>query len=417
MKTRRLLLIAGYFPPVKISVGSIRPWNLAKYLVAKGWDVTVLTPDISIWNPEHLDGADEVTREIRELKFKMLYTGHRVQFLSPDRYKVSKSKSARLWGGIARVFTRSVGISNWYGWKTSAIEACSHLKPEDIDVILATGAPFDGFDIAYSLGKRLNKPYILDYRDLWTRNAYRFKSAEWVIKKEKFLLENSAAVSVVAPSMKISLERQFNIRGKIHVITNGYDPDDFKNFGKKKTGKFKIIYAGTLLPPQRTLAPILKALCLLGVSDENWEFHYFGQDVDKAKQELIQYGLGKKSILHDNIPRKELYSNIKNADLSIVLHLSSSESTREEKGWIPGKVYELIGLQSQMLVITPNSSDLEEVVRTAGFGKCFDADDSENISLYISQMINGKKAFPNCPEKYSWDYLSDKFDDLLQMVI
>jgi len=43
----KLLFLAYHFPPSQ-AVGSVRAWNMAKYLARLGWEVTVITPDPSL---------------------------------------------------------------------------------------------------------------------------------------------------------------------------------------------------------------------------------------------------------------------------------------------------------------------------------------------------------------------------------
>ena len=159
MKKRpKLLLIAGYFPPVRISTGSIRPWNLARCLIDLGWDVTVLTPKISIWDSKNLDDIERTLENIDKIGIKIIYTNHQLKCLAPARYKLPEGKIYWFFGGVLRVISRFSGIQNWFGWVPSALYACRKLRSSDVDVILATGAPFWGFEIAYRLSKKLKKP-------------------------------------------------------------------------------------------------------------------------------------------------------------------------------------------------------------------------------------------------------------------
>ncbi len=48
IKRPKMLFLACYFPPVHGSA-CVRTWNMAKYLARLGWDVTVVTPDPSLW--------------------------------------------------------------------------------------------------------------------------------------------------------------------------------------------------------------------------------------------------------------------------------------------------------------------------------------------------------------------------------
>lgn len=414
----KLLLIAGYFPPARFSVASIRPWSLAKYLKKRGWEITIVTPDISSWTENNLDRIIEVKREIELSNIKIIYTNLNHKYLNPSRFKVSNSRVVWFLGGIVRRLFRKLGISDWYGWKASALKACKKLLPEDVDIILATGEPWIGFEIAYILGKKLNKPYIMDYRDLWTKSPYKTNENKRNIRLENNLIKNSSGITVVSPLMKKSMLQTFNPAPPINVITNGFDPAELFDIPHTAANnKFNIVYAGTLSSPERSLDSILQALILCKDLIGEWEFHYFGSSHEEAQRTIGTYELEEYCRVHGNIPRRKLYSEIVNANLAIVLHLNNNDPTLEELGWIPGKIYELIGLESNFIVITPEGSDIRKIVDQAGYGKYFDSTEIQRIADYIVEVKNGRIPSEISPNLFSWDKLSMDFEKTRKSVV
>ncbi|GAP18820.1 glycosyltransferase [Levilinea saccharolytica] len=418
--TRRpkLLLLAGYFPPVRISSGSIRPWNLARCLIDLGWDVTVVTPKISIWDLSNLDNVECIKNDIEKMGIRMIYTDHLLKCLAPWRYKLPQGKLFWFFGGVLRVVTRSLGIQNWIGWVPSALHACRKLKPADVDVILATGAPFWGFEVAYRLSKRLNKPYIMDYRDLWTNNPWSPINRKWVMKQERKLLKKSAAVTIVSPISGTVLENKYGITGKVFTITNGYDINDIQNIQAKSFDHFSIIFSGSLISAKMTLATIFRVLRTIKQKERTpkWKFHYFGVNTDVVKNEIAEWGLQKDSVIHGNCPRKEVLSYAKGASLNVVLSSDAGVPTIEDKGVIPGKIFELIGMEASILSIVPKGSAVESVLTEVGV-KSFSHDEVEKIANFIVECMNGHEIKVINKEKYSWETLSKKFDQLLRSVM
>jgi glycosyltransferase involved in cell wall biosynthesis len=415
----KLLLIAGYFPPVRISTGSIRPWNLARCLIDLGWDVTVVTPKISIWDPKNLDNVENVKMDTEKMGLKMIYTDHQLKCLAPWRYNLPKGKIYWFFGGILRVIARFLGIQNWYGWVASALHACRKLRSNDVDVILATGAPFWGFEIAYQLSKRLKKPYIMDYRDLWTDDPWNPVSRRWVINQERRLLNKSAAITIVSPISGEVLSKKFMVNDKIHTITNGFDKNDVQNIQAKPFDHFSIIFAGMLIPPKRTLYPLFRVLNVIKQKNEitcNWKFHYFGPNIEEANKEVIECGLIQESVIHGNLPRKEVLPYIKGASLNVVLSTNSSVPTMEDKGVIPGKIFELIGMEASILPIVPKESAVESVLAEVGV-ECFSPDEIDEIANFMIECMNGHEVKMINKEKYSWEELSKKFDQLLKSIV
>lgn len=413
----KLLLIAGYFPPVRISSGSIRAWNLARYLTELGWEVTIVTPKISVWDSKNLDNVENVKAEIQEIGIKMVYTNHLLTCLAPWRYMPSNNKILWFFGGILRRMTRFLGIQNWVGWVPSALHACRHLKNDDVDVILASGAPFWGFEIAYRLSKRLKKPFVMDYRDLWTDNPFSPENHKWISKLENKLVEHSSAITVVSPISGMILGQKYNTERKIFAITNGYDQDEIRMIEPIELDPFAIIYAGSLHPPRRTLEPLFQALQIVQqTTSVPWKFHYFGPNSSEAEQELEKWGLSDHAKIHGNTPRKEVLAYQKGAMLNVIITSSAKSLTFEDKGVIPGKVFELIGMKASILPIVIRGSSIEDVLHDVGY-PCFEESDQNGIAEFVIENMRGYSIQNSNPEKYSWKELSNEFDQILRNLI
>jgi glycosyltransferase involved in cell wall biosynthesis len=153
------------------------------------------------------------------------------------------------------------------------------LTAKEVDVILATGSPFASFRLAKRLSDRLGCPYVLDYRDPWSGNPHVVKAGrKSTIKEEARLLKDAAAVTIVSRSWALALDRRFNLGKKLHVVANGFDPEELADVEPYDFGHFAIVYAGGFYPPKRVISPVMAALRLVKetlVSTE-WYFHYYG---------------------------------------------------------------------------------------------------------------------------------------------
>ncbi len=63
------------------------------------------------------------------------------------------------------------------------------------------------------------------------------------------MIAGSAAVTTVSPSWARVMDRQFGVGAKLHVVSNGYDPEDLATVEAHHFGHFAIVYAGSLWPP------------------------------------------------------------------------------------------------------------------------------------------------------------------------
>ena len=379
----------------------------------------MVTPKISIWNQKHLDNIEATSKAIEDIGIKMIYTNHHLRCLSPTRYALPRSKVFWFFGGLLRVLARKLGIQNWVGWVSSALHSCRKLKSTDVDVILATGAPFWGFEIANRLSKRLGCPFVMDYRDLWTDNPWSPVRRKWVTDQEKRLLKASAAITIVSPISGEVLAKRYDLPDKIFTITNGFNKSELQDITKKQFDHFSIIFCGSLISAKMSLVSLFRALQVLNSNcnnDQNWKFHYFGPNTDVVKKEIKEWGLEDKSEIHGNLPRVEVLSFQKGASINVVLSASADAVTIEDKGVIPGKIFELIGMRASILPIVPKQSAVEAVLMELGV-KCFSHGETEEIAAHIGEVMNGKKLEPNNIEKYSWEELAIKFDRLLRNFI
>src|SRR5262245_50582345 len=78
-KKSKLLFFAYAFPPLR-AIGSVRAWNIAKYLGRLGWEVTVVTPETSLWRD--IENWEEVMAEFEEEGIRRISTGHRWRHLA-----------------------------------------------------------------------------------------------------------------------------------------------------------------------------------------------------------------------------------------------------------------------------------------------------------------------------------------------
>ena len=130
---------------------------------------------------------------------------------------------------MCRRIARYLNVEREIGWYKTAQLALASLTPDDVDVILATGSPFLAFRLAQELSEKLGRPYVMDYRDLWTGNLHLARTARAsTIRAEARLLAGSAAVTVVSPSWGEILDQEFGVRAKLHIVSNGYAPDEMK---------------------------------------------------------------------------------------------------------------------------------------------------------------------------------------------
>jgi hypothetical protein len=417
----KLLFLSWRFPPVR-SVACVRTWNIAKYLSRLGWEVTIVTPRPSLWvNLENPDGVDAaLSRE----NVKRIFTNHNWRCLLPEDLVGRNWKYSRFIGRVYRRLARDFGVDNGIGWIKPAEKACSKLRPGEIDLIFATGSPFSSFRLAKRLSKRLGCPYILDYRDPWTENPHGTSPIRpSVIREEGRLLEGSAAVTIVSPTWASALDKRFGLGEKLHVVQNGFDPEELGPIKPIEFGHFAIVYSGTFYPPKRTITPVMAAirslmeLSLLNSQEDKWYFHYYGEQENHVREEASRFGVMERVVIHGRVPRMQALSAVAGADVAVVISMVGAECTEAEKGMVTAKLYETIGLGTRVLLIAPPGSDPGTIIERVGIGQRITGTDIQGIVQFLLEQARAKGEPHLAVDQYAWPNHARKLHRIMKGII
>jgi glycosyltransferase involved in cell wall biosynthesis len=304
----------------------------------------------------------------------------------------------------------------------AAEQACLRLAPGDVDLIIATGSPFSAFRLAKKLAGRLGCPYVLDYRDPWTQNPHKVTpSPARVIRQEARLVAESAAVTIVSSSWGEALEHQHKLGSKLHVVTNGYDPEDLAHVKAAEFGHFAIVYTGVFYPPKRVITPVMQVLnrmkANLGRQNCEYFFHYYGPHGDHVRDQAQQHNVKDRVILHGEVPRPVALSGMRGAGAVVVITSVTEVGSSEEQGIVTGKIFEPIGLRVPILLISPTGSDAELMLRTTGLGRAFRANDLDGIAGFLRDLMSGRNLKAGNVAAYSWPEIATRLDRILRSVV
>ena len=400
-RSLKVLFLACSFPPAQGSA-CVRTWNIAKHLARLGWAVTVVTPDPAVWR--NIDDPRKVSQELDRHGIKRILTGHRWRCLSPYALNCWNGSIGWALGGTCRKLARRFGIDSAIGWINEAESACRSLTTDDVDVILATGPPFSAFVLAKRLSEKLGCPYVLDYRDPWVVHPDSTSSAKQGTEKlERQLIERCAAVTVVSRSL---LKDRINARSKLHVVTNGYDPEEMASVQPYEFGHFAIVYAGNFYPPKRVITPLMQALRCLKEKDPGrtaeWRFHYYGVHGDHVHKEAEKFVITDKVMIHGRVPRAEALSAVRGSNVAVVITSVLEEKAEQDGGIVTGKIFELLGLHIPILLIGPSGADVDEIVETAGLTRKVTASDINGMVSFLEEVMAGSPVKIKCADVYAW---------------
>jgi glycosyltransferase involved in cell wall biosynthesis len=366
-----------------------------------------------------IDHPEQVEANLQREGIQRILTDHSWQCLVPDRLTGWDHGLNRYIGGICRQTARFLGIDLGVGWIKAVERACAILPTNGVDVILASGRPVISFRIAQRLAKKFGCPYVLDYRDPWTcsnpHSIHRISPTR--VREEARLVSDSAAVTIVSPSWGAAMDSRFGVGPKLHVVPNGYDPEEFANVRPYGFDHFAIVYAGTFYPPKRVISPMMAALQQLKTMPNGkyaWLFHYYGDQQNHVHEEAKRYGVEQFVVVHGQVPRSHVVSAVRGARIAVVITSVAEENRLEDQGIVPGKLFENIGLGTPVLLIAPPGSDVDAILSASRGGRRFKGSDIYGIASFIKNTMDGQAPQPNDRAVYTWPNIASQLDRVLR---
>ena len=313
-------------------------------------------------------------------------------------------------------------------WSPFAIAAgLREMKHRKYDAVMSTAPPFTNHIVAAALSRATGVPWLADYRDPFTGNVYWDHTP--LQKKltpvlEKWLLGRSKAVTTVSGPLAIDLEAVLGSKPcGIHVITNGFDPQDFEGTVTQEDAVFSLTYTGMLYGDKRSMGPLLEVLeelisaGVIGPTDVR--VRVFGPR--SLELENVGLRLAHPEILEIEgvVPRSV---SIERQRASTALLNPVWDDPYSAKGY-GGKVFEYLGSRRPILAWNPPGGVLEELLAETGAGES--VGDREALKAVLVRWLDeynltGTLAFKGDPQKvcrYGWDSLSGSFASILDRLV
>jgi len=293
----------------------------------------------------------------------------------------------------------------------------NYLKRHPVDVIVSTGPPQSIHLIGLELHKITGIPWVADFRDPWTELFY-FKHLGLSPKMERKhrqmeqeVLDRASAVVAVTPMVQADFQKATDT--PVHLISNGFDEDDFGVVdGKKRTDtKFRIVHTGLFASDGNPLA-LWDAIA--GLPFKNRIDIRLAGKVDAEIVEAIKdAGLEPNLSLLGYISHDDSVQELKNADM-LILPLRQEP---EYKKVLPGKIFEYLASLKPVLGIGQEDGAAAQLLSESNAGIMLDWPRGEAMADFICKVRNGEfKALGTGIEKYSRRNLTKKMIDLFEQL-
>lgn len=367
---KKVLVIAYYFPPCG-DVAAQRAVKFVKYLPKFGWQPVVLTARFLYRSPHDPSYLRDIPKGVAVHKvFNPEPTAllpWRIKSFLDDLFLVPDDK----------IF-----------WLPFAVRAgLKIIKREGVNVIFATGNPWTALLVGQRLKELAKIPLVVDLRDPWTQNINRSWHDEARYKREVQLesqvLRVADHIITVSEPIKEMLTNAYPfVAGRISVIMNGYDSEDFakgyQTFDSQNAQREKMLITnhGSFYGYE-LLEAFLKAL----------------QEIFREKPELKEKievrfigGWGHK-VIKRLIAQLDLKSNVKvmkyvehsqniryliDSDLLLLL-------IRPQKYAYSAKIFEYLASGKPILALVPPDGVAAELIRQTNSGLVIEPEDIQAI--------------------------------------
>lgn len=366
---KHVLIIAYLFPPIG-GGGVQRALKLAKYLGRHDFQVSVLT----VKDPLHATPDDSLLKQIPENV--MIYRAEEMKLIPREsagtvpqgsvfkgagpsvRQKLfRKLKPALLKGKEALLIPDDQIL--WYRQAVSM--AVELVKEKQVDVILSTSGPYTNHLVGRGVKRKTDVKWIADFRDPWTQNMHR-PTLSWRRKKEErqeaSVMKEADLVTTVTPTFaKQFIGKYPAIKDKLHLIYNGYDPEDYENLTgiKREPERFTVLYTGIFYHernPRLFLKAVRELIDAGHLAFEHLSLEFAGvfdyPGYTENQEQVNSLSLGGIVHVWGNLPHQEVLSRMKGADLLLLV----GDTSEDAGAYIPGKLYEYMAVKKPILALT-----------------------------------------------------------------
>ena len=354
-----------YWPPAG-GPGVQRPLKLAGHLAALGLDVHVLAPDDPKWL--HRDESLAPPGGVAV---------HRARNLGPRaRRPAEELASARRLGRLALragLSARALLVPDASVlWSLTAVPtAISLVRRHSIDVVLTTSPPGSVHAVGLAVRRVTGVRWVADLRDSLVSFAHRRRE----IRGERMLARLVArrADAIVCVSRAIAEETAtLRPRGRVEVIENGADFEDFAGLTYMRGERFRVTHTGSFFG-RRDPKPFLEALAR---SSPDVVARFIGdfRGSDRAFAERL--GLADRLELVPYLPRAEALALQRDSEALLLL---IPEAGGRGRGVLSGKVFEYLAAERPVLAAVPPDGEAAALVRETGAGVIVAPDDVEGL--------------------------------------
>ena len=368
----RLLLVTLYWPPAG-GPGVQRPLKLAAHLPELGIETHVLAPD----DPKWLHRDESLAAPARAIVHRAKNLGPRARRPAEELY--GRRGRDRLAVQAELAFRRVLVPDASVLWNATAIPAALGLvRRHGIDAILTTSPPGSVHLIGAAAKRTTGVRWVADLRDSIARHPHRRRDLRGEAALARLVARRADAV--VCASRAIAEEmRPLGVRGRLEVIENGCDYEDFAGLAYRPGSRFRITHTGSFFG-SRDPRPFLDALAR---SDDVVVARFVGDFRASDRSYAERLGLGDRLELVPYLPRERALALQRDSEALLLL---IPEAEGRGRGVLSGKVFEYLAAERPILAAVPVDGEAAALLSETGAGVVVDPTDVDGLAAALAAL-------------------------------
>ncbi len=376
METKRVLVIAYYFPPLGMG-GVQRIAKFCKYLPDSGWEPVVLTS-----RPEGYFALDHsLLAELGEVRIFGAPSIVPLSARTGERFEAGRNRLKKLAAWFLLPDSRVLWAPNALGLGTRLLKSLS------VDCILASAPPYSSLLVARTLSSRSGIPFVADFRDAWLDDPFiAFPTPlhrRVNLELEGIVVSDAARVVSINEEILSGIRRRHGgNKKKYEILSQGFDPEDFDQ-NAEVSDRFTVCYTGSLIEVRRPddLFLALSRLIDDGIVDPaRVRVDMVGYYPSAFRSMAEKLGIGDVVVFHGYLPHRQSVRHLLGAH---VLWLYIAES--EGNAVLTGKLFEYLGSRKRIIASVPESGAAAALVRSLDAGRVVRPGDVDGLKNALAE--------------------------------
>lgn len=387
MTTRRVLMIAFHFPPLRGSSGIQRTLAFARHLHESGWEPLILTahprayPDTSNALVALPEGLVVERAQALDTARHLSLTGRYPQALAlPDRWRSWQLGAVPQGLAMIRRY-RPAAL-----WSTYPI-ATAHL-------------------IGASLQKLSGLPWIADFRDPMAHEGYPADARTWHSFKrveEKVFTRARHCCFATQGAQRLYAERYPQRADAMSVIENGYDEASFAGLAPalRDDDRILLLHSGVVYPEWRDPAALFAAL--RGLRDqahplvERLRLRFRASEHDAfISTRAREHGVADLVETCPPLPYREALAEMLAADALLVLQSAGCNDQ------VPAKSYEYLRAARPVLALADPASDTARLFQASPLAHQAALESAADIAHAFRALLDRLAQAPAAAPDTAW---------------